>query len=199
MSTSSLAWWILGVFIIILVVNQVRNNVRLSNIDKKTVSDNDGALQLGEGAVALAKVLYFVLPVEWVALNVELSSLVVVAAAHHRVHRRLVLGGVRIVRIVHRDDKVIHLFFEHLLPGCILDVAAGSSGPIILLVILLVALGAILHPEVGEPVELLPSWPVLVPHQWLPVKIVVLLLRQYAHGVQKKSEIFFKVSGAKNL
>ena len=86
MSTSSLAWWILGVFIIILVVNQVRNNVRLSNIDKKTVSDNDGALQLGEGAVALAKVLYFVLPVEWVALNVELSSLVVVAAAHHRVH-----------------------------------------------------------------------------------------------------------------
>ena len=86
MCTSSLAWWVLGVFIVVLIINQVRNNVGFSDVDQKTVSDDNGPLQLGKGSIAFAQVLDFVLPVKWITLDEKLTTLVVVAATHHWVH-----------------------------------------------------------------------------------------------------------------
>lgn len=41
MSTSSLTWWVLRIFIVILIIDQVRNYVALSDVDQKTVSDDN--------------------------------------------------------------------------------------------------------------------------------------------------------------
>jgi len=84
----------LGVFIVILIINQVRNNVTFSDVDQKTVSYNNGPLQLGKGSIAFAQVLDFVLPVKWITLDEKLATLVVVAAAHHGIHGWLIFAGI---------------------------------------------------------------------------------------------------------
>ena len=193
MCTSSLAWWVLGVFIVILIINQVRNNVTLSDVDQKTISYNDGPLQLCKGSIAFAQVLDFVLPIKWITLDEKLTTLVVVAAAHHGVHGWLIFAGIRIVRIVHWDNEVIHFLLKNLLASCILDVSSGSPSSVITLFFVFVTLCSVLNTEVGEAIELLSPWSVLISYKRLTVKIVVLLLRENTHWVQKKSKVFFKV------
>jgi len=68
-------------------------------------------MQLCERSVAFAEVFDLVLLVDWVELDVELTALVVVSRAHHRVHRwLLVLARVRVVRVVRWYDEVVHFF-----------------------------------------------------------------------------------------
>jgi hypothetical protein len=114
-----------------LIINQVRNNVGFSNVDQKTVSNDNGPLQLGKGSIAFAQVLDFVLPVKWITLNEKLTSLVVVAATHHWVHGWLIFAGIRVVRIVHWDNEVIHFLLQNLLASCILDVTSSSPCSIV--------------------------------------------------------------------
>jgi hypothetical protein len=198
MRTGSLTRWVLRVFIIVLIADQVRNDIGLADVDQKTVSYHDGPLQFCECTVSLAQVFDLVLPVEWVALDVELPALVVVPTAHHWVHRGLVLTCVRIVWIVHRNDEIIHFLFENLFSCGVFDVAASGSSSIVGLIVF-VSLGAVLDSKVSEPVKLLSSGPVFVSNKRLTIEIVVLLLWQNAERVQEKSEVLLEMSRAQHF
>lgn len=198
MSTSSLTWWVLRIFIVILIIDQVRNYVALSDVDQKTVSDDNWALELGKCSIALTQVLDLILSIKWIALDEKLTALVVVSTTHHWIHWRLILRSVRVVRVVHWDDEVIHLLFENLLTCCILDVATGGTSSIVWLFVV-VAFRSVLYTEVGESVEFLPSWAIFISYEWLTVKIVVLLLWENTHWVQKKGEIFLEVGWAQDF
>jgi hypothetical protein len=189
----------LGVFIVILIINQVRNNVTFSDVDQKTVSYNNGPLQLGKGSIAFAQVLDFVLPVKWITLDEKLATLVVVAAAHHGIHGWLIFAGIWVVRIVHWDNEVIHFLLENLLASCILDVSSGGPSSIVRLFFVFITLGSVLNTEIGKSIKLLSPWSVFVSYERLTVKIVVLLLRENSHWVQKKSKVFFEVCWAQNF
>ena len=164
MCTSSLAWWILGIFIVILIIDQVRNNVALSNVDQKTVSNYDRALEFGKRSIPLTQVLDLILPIKGVTLDVKLAALVVIPSAHHGVHRWLVFARIRVVWIVHWDNEVIHFLLENLLPRCIFDVASGCTSSVVRLFFIIVTFRAILHSEVSESVELLSARSVFVPY-----------------------------------
>lgn len=139
---------------VLLVVDQVGDHVALADVDQETVSDDDGTVQLGKGAIALAQVLDLVLAVDRVELDEELSSLVVVGrATHHGVHARLlVLARVRVVRVISWDDEVVHLLAEHLLARGVLDEATGGTGTILRVIVIRTGLGAILNTKVGVAV-----------------------------------------------
>ena len=162
MCTCSWSWWILRVFINILIINQIRNNVWFSDVYQKTVSNNYWTLKFGKSTVSFTQVFDFVLPVEWVTLDVELSTLMVVTTSHHWIHRWLIFTCVWIVRIVHWDNEVIHLFLEHLLASCIFDIAACSPRTIVWFLLVLVTFGAIFNSEVSESVKFLSSWAIFV-------------------------------------
>lgn len=131
MSTSSLTWWILRIFIVILIIDQVRNNIGFSDVDQKTVSNNDGSLKFGECSITFSKILDLVLSIKWVALDEKLAALVVVTTTHHGIHRWLVFASITVVWIVHWDDKVIHLLLKNLFTSCIFDVAASGTGSVV--------------------------------------------------------------------
>jgi len=84
---------VLRILVLILIVYQVGDNVGLSDVYQKRVSDDYGALELCESTVAFPEIFDFILSVQWVALDEELAALVVVAAAHHRVDRWDVFAG----------------------------------------------------------------------------------------------------------
>jgi hypothetical protein len=68
-------------------------------------------MQLCEGSVTFAEVFDLVLLVNRVELDVELTALVIVSRAHHRVHRwLLVFARVRVVRVVRWYDEIVHFF-----------------------------------------------------------------------------------------
>lgn len=178
MCASSLTCRSLWIFIIILITDEVWNNIGLSNIDQKTVSNDNRALQFCKGSIPLSQILYFVLSIEWVALNEKLSALVVVTAAHHRVHWRLVFARVRIIWIVHWNNEVIHLFFENLLASSIFNVPSCGACSIVALLFVVVSLGSVLYTKVGKTVKFLTSWTSFITLEQLTVKIIILLLWQ---------------------
>lgn len=75
----------LRVFVVVLVVDEVSHHIGLSDVYQERVSDNDGALQLGERTVSLAQVSDLVLSVDRFELDVKLATLVVVASTAHQV------------------------------------------------------------------------------------------------------------------
>lgn len=131
MSTSSLTWRILRIFIVILIIDQVRNNIGFSDVDQKTVSYNNGSLKLSEGTIPFSKILDLVLSVKGVTLDEELATLVVVATTHHGVHRWLIFTRITVVRIVHWDNEVIHLLLENLFACCVLNVASRGTSAVV--------------------------------------------------------------------
>lgn len=123
----------------------------------------------------------------------------VVTTTHHRVHRWLIFARIRIVWIVHWDNEVIHFLFKNLLPSCILDISSRSSSSIVWLFFIFVTLGSVFNTKVGKSIKLLSPWSVLISYKRLTVKIVILLLGENSHWVQKKSKVFFEVCGAQNF
>ena len=147
---------------LILIVNQVRNHIRLANIDQEAVPYDDGSLELSECTVAFPEVSNFVESVQRIELNVKLTALVVVAAAHHRIDRRLVLTSIRVVRVIARNNEVIHLFLQNLLASGILDIASSSSSSIFAADVVFVVLDSIFYTEICKTIELLSSRTVFV-------------------------------------
>jgi len=80
---TSLRSWVLRIFVLVLIVYQVGDNVGFTDIYQEGVPDDYRSLKLSESPVSLPEVLDFVLSVEGVALDKELTALVVVAATHH--------------------------------------------------------------------------------------------------------------------
>lgn len=70
---------------LVLVVDQVRNHVGFTDVDKEAISDDDMTLQFGEGTIAFTEVTDLVEAVEWIELDIKLPTLVIVSTAHHRV------------------------------------------------------------------------------------------------------------------
>lgn len=180
---------------LVLVIDQIRNDVGLADVNQEAVADDDGSLELSEGTVALTEIPYLVEAVEWVELDVKLASLVVVSSAHHGVDRWLLLTGVGIVWIVAWYDEVVHLFFEDLLASGVLYVAAGGSCSILAAHVVVVVLNSILNAEVGVSVELLPPGAILISRAVESLS----LLRDDAHRVDHHSEILLQVGGAQDL
>ena len=80
---TSLRSWVLRIFVLVLIVYQVGDNVGFTDIYQEAVPDDYRSLKLSESPVSLPEVLDFVLSVEGIALDKELTALVVVAATHH--------------------------------------------------------------------------------------------------------------------
>ena len=188
---------VLHLLAIVLVVDEVRDDIGLSDVDEEAVSNDDGAVKLGKGAIALSKVLDLVLSIDGVELNVELSALVVVGrATHHRIHRRLLLRGVGVVRIVGRDDEVVHLLLEHLFARGVLDESTSSSSSILRVVI--AAFGAILNSKVGVAIELLPSRAGLIARDGLTCSEIGLGWHD-THRIDQQGEVLLEVSRTEDL
>lgn len=119
----------------------------------------------------------------------------VVPATHHRVDGRLVLAGVRVVRVIARYDEVIHLLLEHLLSSGVLDVASGGAGAILAAHIVLVVLNSIFNAEVGKSIEFLPTRAILVSGAIQGLT----LLRNYTSRVNYHSEVFLEVGRRKDF
>ena len=85
---------VLRILVLILIVYQVRDNVGLSDVYQKRVSDDYRALELRKSTVAFTKIFDFILSVKRVTLNVKLATLVIIASAHHGVHCWHVLASI---------------------------------------------------------------------------------------------------------
>lgn len=175
---ASLRPWILRIFVLVLIVYQVWDNVGLADIDQEWVSDDYGALKLGKSTVSFSQIFDFILSIQRITLDEELTPLMVVSSAHHRVDWRHILAGLRVVWVVHRNDEIVHLFLEHLLASGILDITSGCPSAVVGWVLLIISLGSIFDSEVSEAIEFLPSRAILVSYQKLSVEVVILLLRQ---------------------
>lgn len=112
--------WVLVLFVVLVILRvflifvhwlEISDNVRFSDVYQKAVSEFDLSLKFGEGSVTFSQVSDFVLKVHWIKLNVKLSSLMSAArSTHHRVDWWLVLADICwVVRVIHRNDKVVHL------------------------------------------------------------------------------------------
>ena len=175
---ASLRPWILRIFVLVLIVYQVWDNVGLADIDQEGVSDDYGALKFGKSTVSFSQIFDFILSIQRITLDEELTTLVVVATAHHRVDWRHILAGLRVVWVVHWNDEIVHLFLEHLLASGILNITSGCPSAIVWWILLVISLGSIFDSEVSEAIEFLPSWAILVSYQKLSVEVVILLLWQ---------------------
>ena len=133
-------------------------------------------MKLCESSVTFSEIFDFVLPIKRVALNVKLSTLVVVASAHHWIHCWHVLACIRIVWVVHWNYEVIHLLLKNLFAGGILDIPASGSRSIIGAFLIIIGFGSIFDAEVGESVEFLSSWSVFITYKGLSFKVVILLV-----------------------
>ena len=101
------------------------------------------------------------------------------SSAHHGVNRWLIFTGIRVVWIIHWDDKVIHGLFENLLPGGILNISTSCSSSILLAfsIILIFVLGSILNTEVCVAIEFLPPWTIVIAKHIRSIIVVDTLLR----------------------
>lgn len=181
---SALAVLVLRIFIIVLIVDQICNDVRFTDVNEEAVSDNDGSLKLGESTISFSKVSNLVHLIEWIKLNVELSTLVVVATTtHHWVNRWLILACVtRVVWIIHWNDEVIHIFLWDLFSSCVFNKASGGTKAVFIIVFFfLVIFKTIFNSEICESIVLLSSWPVLVSKS----QSIVIILWHDTHWVDQ--------------
>lgn len=166
----------LWIFVVILIVDKVWYNVRFTNVYKEWISDDNRSLQLGKSSVPFSKIFDFILSVKWVTLNVKLTTLVIIASAHHGVHCWHVFAGIWIVWVVHWNYEVILLFSQNLFASGVFDIPSSSPGSIVWAFLVIITFGSVLYTEVSESIEFLSSWTILIPYEWLPLKIVVLLV-----------------------
>ena len=175
-----LAGVVLRFFHFFLVVDQVGDYIRLSNINKETITYNNRSRKFGESSIALAEVSDLILSIDWVELNVELSARMIGASAHHWINRRLILTCIRIIWVIHGNYKIVHSLLEDLLPsGSIFNISSSGSSSIlgtILSILFVLVLGSIFHTEICVAVELLSSWTVVIPQHIRSIIVVNILL-----------------------
>jgi len=180
---------VVGILVVILVADEISNDIWLSDVNQEAVANDNWTLQLCEGAISFTEISDFVLTVHRLKLDVELATLMVVAASHHRVNWRLqIFTGVSWnVRVVHWNDEVIHESLGHLLPVVILDVATSRTCSIfrVVLFIFFIVFGAIFNAEVCVSIVFLSTWTTL--ELWLSIKPI--LIRNNAHWVNKQCEV----------
>lgn len=195
-----LSFVVIRIFILVLVVDQVCDYVGLTYVDQETVSDDDGALELGEGTVTFAQVADFVNFGKCVKHYVKLTTLVTVTTAHHWVDRRLLLLFtciLRIVWVVHWNNEIIHILLSYLLTSvCIFNIAPSCSCSIVFLFFLIV-LGSILHSEVSIAIIFISPW-AIVSTKALGC-ILAKILWDNSHGVDKQGEILLQMGRAQNF
>lgn len=162
---SFLACWCLGIIKFILVADQIRHNIRFTYIDQKTVSNYYRPLKLGKCSISFSKISNFILSLEWIELNIKLSSLVVIATAHHWVDWWLldVFAHIRIIRVVHWNNEIIHLLLQQLLTRCVFDITSSGTMSIFrAFLIIFIVFGAIFDPKVAVSIEFLSSGAIFV-------------------------------------
>ena len=114
----------------------------------------------------------------------------IVAATHHRINRRgLFFACIRVVRVIARDDEVVHFFFENLLTSTILDVASRGTGAVLTAHIIFLILDAVFHAKVGVPVKLLATWAIFIT---CAIEYFA-LLRHNSHWIYHHCKVFFEV------
>ena len=114
----------------------------------------------------------------------------IIAAAHHRINRRrLFFTCIRVIRIIARDDEIVHFFLEHLLTSSILNVTSCGAGTIFATHIILFILDAVLHTKVCVSIELLTTWTVFIP---CTIEYLALLWHD-THWINHHCEVFFEV------
>ena len=170
---------------LILIIDQIWNNIGFADIDQKAVSYNDRPLQFSKGTVSFSQVTNFIEPIQWIELNIELSTLMVISATHHWIYGWLLLACIRIVGVVTWDNEVIHLLLKHLLACSILNVATCSTSPILTAHIILIILDSIFNTKVGVSIEVLPSRSELI-----TCIEGFALLRHDTHWIDHHGEIF---------
>lgn len=118
----------------------------------------------------------------------------IIATAHHRINRRgLFFARIRVVRVVARNNEIVHFFLENLLASSILDVTSSGTGAILAThIINIFILGTIFHAKVRVAIELLATWTVFVASA---IEYLALLWNN-THWIDHHGKVFFEVRRA---
>ena len=156
---------LLRIFIFFLVIaDKVRYNVWFTDVNQKTVSYYDWTLQFSKSTITFAQIPNFIKSINWVKLDVKLSSLVIVTTTHHWVSWWHLLTSIWVIWVVRRNYEIVHLFSEHLFAGSVFNVTtSGTSSILIIIWILVISFAAIFNTKICVAVKFSSSRTIFIP------------------------------------
>ena len=176
---------------LILIIDQIWNYIRFSNVYKEAIPYDNWPLQFSKGTISLTQITDFVQSVKWVELNIKLPTLMVVSTTHHWIYWRLFLACIWIVRVVAWDNEIIHFLLKDLLTSCVFDVTTCGTSSIFATDIIFIVLDSIFNTKIGESIEVLPPRSKLIPG----IERLTLLWHN-THWIDHHGEVFFQMSWA---